>query len=82
MISINIIVQTVGRCHVPQLKNDKNSAFWGEYDKGYYGILLIFLYKTFIAYFSLIFIIKVKYYHSIIKTIMILKMSISFKIVS
>ena len=22
----------------PQLKNDKKSAFWGEYDKGYFGI--------------------------------------------
>ena len=28
------MVQTVGRCHVPLLKNAKTFAFWGEYDKG------------------------------------------------
>ena len=29
--------QTIGRCHVPLLKNTKTLVF-GEYDKGYYGI--------------------------------------------
>ena len=32
------MVKTIGRCHVPLLKNAKKFAFWGEYDKGYYGI--------------------------------------------
>ena len=30
-----LIVQTVGRCHVPPTENYKKSAFLVEYDKGY-----------------------------------------------
>ena len=33
------MVQTIDRCHVSLLKNAKALALWGEYDKGYYGIL-------------------------------------------
>ena len=33
------MVQTIGRCHVPLRKMLKRSLL-GEYDKGYYGIIL------------------------------------------
>ena len=33
------MVQTIGYCHVPLLRNAKALALSGEYDKEYYGIL-------------------------------------------
>ena len=49
------MVQTIDRCHVPLLKNVKTFAFW-EYDKGYYGICFILVYK---------YMVKFKYYNKI-----------------
>ena len=38
VISININCSNCWPLSCPLLKNDKKSAFWGEYDKGYYSI--------------------------------------------
>ena len=59
------MVQTIGRCHVPLLKNVKTFAFWGNMTKNIKKLLFLFFFVNTLSLLSNTSVFKI---HFILKT--------------